>query len=217
MGLKLNPYFAKEYARMNVIRADKSTYLKAAVAAAQAFTNDPLFTTLLAGLPPDGRTIRTANFFIPYYRVCCRLGLPLQVMANNEVVGGTCLWPAGTIPLPSRLMLGVILECFLRNYGRFTGLFSFLKWSNFIEAKHPAMPHYYLDCFGVIPARQQQGAGSAILDFVTHKADLDQIGCYLESTNPRNLPLYQRFGFEILSKEDVVASTWFLWREPEAV
>ncbi|MCB0163536.1 MAG: GNAT family N-acetyltransferase, partial [Anaerolineae bacterium] len=63
---------------------------------------------------------------------------------------------------------------------------------------------------------QQQGAGSAVLNFVTHKADSDQMGCYLESTNSRNLPLYQRFGFEILSKEDVVVPTWFLWREPEA-
>ena len=125
MGLKLKPYFAKEYARMNVIHADKSTYLKTAIAAAQAFTDDPLFITLLADLPPDVRTIRTTNFFIPYYRTCCRLGLPLHVMANNQIVGGTCLWPSDTIPLPSRLMIGVILECFLRNYGRFTGLFSF--------------------------------------------------------------------------------------------
>ncbi|MCB0207738.1 MAG: GNAT family N-acetyltransferase [Anaerolineae bacterium] len=199
---------------MNIVYANKMSYIKTAQEAAQAFTHDPLFITLLTNLPPAVRTQRTVNFFIPYYRLCCRLGLPLQVMERDHIVGGTCLWPSETIPLPPRLMGGVILDCFLRNHCRFTGLFRFLKWSNFIEAKHPATPHYYLDCLGIAPAWQQKGLGSAILNFVTHKADVEQVGCYLESTNPRNLAFYQRFGFQILSQEDVVVPTWFLWRDP---
>ncbi len=197
-----------------VVPVDKTSYLEVAHVTALAFTNDPLITTLLAGLPAEVRTKRTINFFIPYYRTCCRRGLPLQVVEDEQVVGGTCLWPSENLPLPMPLMAGVVLECYLRSYFQFTGLLGFLKWSSLIEKKHPKTPHYYVDFFGVDPSRQNQGLGSAILDYVTHKADLEHIGCYLESTNSRNLSLYQRFGFQIVSKEDVVVPTWFLWRDP---
>jgi ribosomal protein S18 acetylase RimI-like enzyme len=113
-------------------------------------------------------------------------------------------------------MAGVVLETFFRNRFRLPGFFGYLKWLSFVEKKHPQRPHYYVDFFGVAPWRQNRGLGSAILDFITRKADQEHCGCYLESTNPRNLPLYQRFGFQVLGMGQVVVPTWFFWRDPKS-
>ena len=63
---------------------------------------------------------------------------------------------------------------------------------------HPKEPHWYLPLIGVDPPRQGQGHGAALLKYGLAACDRDGTAAYLESTNPRNVPLYQRHGFEIL-------------------
>lgn len=62
---------------------------------------------------------------------------------------------------------------------------------------HPAGPHWYLPFVGVVPRSQGQGIGSALLEAALSRCDADGLPVYLESTNPRNVPLYRRFGFEV--------------------
>lgn len=63
---------------------------------------------------------------------------------------------------------------------------------------HPHEPHWYLPWLGVDPARQGRGLGSLMLKHSLRRVDETGLPAYLESSNPRNTPLYQRFGFEIL-------------------
>jgi ribosomal protein S18 acetylase RimI-like enzyme len=63
---------------------------------------------------------------------------------------------------------------------------------------HPEEPHWYLPLIGVMPATQGQGHGSALLQKALRQADKDGTPAYLESSNPRNIPLYERHGFERL-------------------
>ena len=63
---------------------------------------------------------------------------------------------------------------------------------------HPAEPHWYLAMIGVDPARQGQGYGSAILKQSLRRCDEDGVMAYLESSNPKNVPLYERYGFEVM-------------------
>ncbi len=65
---------------------------------------------------------------------------------------------------------------------------------------HPKEPHWYLPLLGVDPAHQNEGVGSALLRHVTDRCDRDGVPAYLESSNPRNIPLYERHGFEILGR-----------------
>ena len=67
-------------------------------------------------------------------------------------------------------------------------------------AHHPKEPVWYLPLLGVDPARQGQGYGSALLATSLEKCDADHSDAYLESTNERNLPLYQRYGFEVIGE-----------------
>jgi ribosomal protein S18 acetylase RimI-like enzyme len=65
---------------------------------------------------------------------------------------------------------------------------------------HPHEPHWYLPMIGVDPARQGQGHGAALMKHVTREFDRDGALAYLESTNPRNISLYLRHGFEALGE-----------------
>ena len=61
---------------------------------------------------------------------------------------------------------------------------------------HPREPHWYLPLIGVDPAHQGKGYGDALMANALERCDRDRAPAYLESTNPRNISLYRRHGFE---------------------
>ena len=67
-----------------------------------------------------------------------------------------------------------------------------------METYHPSEPCWYLPLIGVDPVCQGRGYGSALLRHALEQCDRDGMPAYLESSNPRNIPLYQRHGFEIM-------------------
>ncbi|MHB8528798.1 MAG: GNAT family N-acetyltransferase [Caulobacteraceae bacterium] len=66
-----------------------------------------------------------------------------------------------------------------------------------MAAFHPKTPHWYLPLIGVDPVAQGKGLGSALLKHVLALIDRDGATAYLESSNSKNVPLYERFGFEV--------------------
>jgi GNAT superfamily N-acetyltransferase len=65
---------------------------------------------------------------------------------------------------------------------------------------HPQEPHWYLPLIGVEPAWQGRGLGAALLRAALAGCDAEGLPAYLESTNPRNRPLYERHGFEAVGE-----------------
>jgi ribosomal protein S18 acetylase RimI-like enzyme len=63
-------------------------------------------------------------------------------------------------------------------------------------AFHPNEPHWYLPMIGVDPKEQGRGCGTALLSPVLEYCDRNGLPAYLESTNPRNISLYERFRFK---------------------
>lgn len=61
---------------------------------------------------------------------------------------------------------------------------------------HPHEPHWYLNFIGCDPAYLGQGLGSALMKHALKRIDEDHAIAYLESSNPRNMSLYERHGFE---------------------
>lgn len=84
---------------------------------------------------------------------------------------------------------------------------------------HPAEPHWYLPMIGVEPAKQGHGYGSALLKFALARCDSDHRPAYLESSSPKNIPLYERHGFELLGTIQVGSSPplFPMLRKPQPV
>jgi ribosomal protein S18 acetylase RimI-like enzyme len=69
-----------------------------------------------------------------------------------------------------------------------------------MQSYHPREPHWYLPLIGVDPFLQGNGFGSALLKHALVSCDRDKEFAFLESTNSRNVPLYEQHGFEVLGK-----------------
>ena len=67
-----------------------------------------------------------------------------------------------------------------------------------MAADHPRDPHWYLPTIGIEPDLHGKGLGSALLTEGLSRCDPEHMPAYLESSNSANMPLYQRFGFEVL-------------------
>ena len=65
---------------------------------------------------------------------------------------------------------------------------------------HPTEPHWYLPIIGVDPTHQGAGIGSALMTEALRAVDRDGAIAYLESSNPENISLYQRHGFEVIGE-----------------
>jgi ribosomal protein S18 acetylase RimI-like enzyme len=69
-----------------------------------------------------------------------------------------------------------------------------------MDKYHPKESHWYLPLIGVDPSHQGKGVGSALMKHALAACDRDGIIAYLESSNPRNVSLYERHGFEVIGE-----------------
>lgn len=94
--------------------------------------------------------------------------------------------------------------------------------ANIAERFHKAAApgtHLYLQFLGVEPSRQGQGLGSALIRPMLERADAQRLRCYLETFQPRNVPLYQKHGFRVVIEEVEPHSGlrgWAFLRDPRA-
>lgn len=82
---------------------------------------------------------------------------------------------------------------------------------------HPHEPHWYLNVISTLPARQGRGLGAEALLPVLARCDADRMPAYLESSNPRNMTLYRRHGFEEVGDPIDLPdgpSLYPMWRAP---
>lgn len=69
-----------------------------------------------------------------------------------------------------------------------------------VGAGHPEAPHWYLPAMGVDPRCQGEGKGTDVLNLSLRACDQTCRLAYLESTNPANIPFYQRLGFDVIGE-----------------
>jgi ribosomal protein S18 acetylase RimI-like enzyme len=88
-----------------------------------------------------------------------------------------------------------------------------------MKRHHPSDDHWYLAMLGTEPAQQGRGVGSAVLEPVLERADLDGVGAYLESSNPVNLAFYERHSFRPTGTLDPggCPPLTTMWRDPQPV
>lgn len=106
---------------------------------------------------------------------------------------GAAVWYAPGEGPDEEALVGVIEET--TSESRRQAVYSILEqMGNF----HPEEPHWYLPLIGVDPRFQGKGVGSLLMKHALGICDRDGVAAYLESSNPRNIPFYERHGFAAL-------------------
>lgn len=87
-----------------------------------------------------------------------------------------------------------------------------------MAAAHPHDRHWYLNVIATEPERQGAGLGWRTMAPVLAICDADGLPAYLESSNPKNMTLYRRQGFEQTGEIPLPdgPSLYPMWREPRA-
>jgi ribosomal protein S18 acetylase RimI-like enzyme len=75
-----------------------------------------------------------------------------------------------------------------------------------MEQAHPQEPFWHLTVIGVEPNAQGRGLGGALMRHAVARCDAEGTLAYLESSNPRNISLYERHGFESIGEIQVGAA-----------
>jgi len=182
---------------------------------ADAFAEDPVFAWLI---PPDvpGRDNRMRTFFTSMSRSYLRRGKPCY-LAGDASAGA--LWSApGSWALPLSEVIREAVPSGLAFRGR---LLSALRTQMQIERLHAAQspPHWYLAYLGTRSDRQGQGLGTQMLREVLDGADAEGVPTYLESSNERNLSVYERNGFRVVGELRALGhgpTIWRMWRAPQS-
>ncbi len=110
--------------------------------------------------------------------------------------GAAALWLApGTDPdgdAIERIMAESVREEIAEDVEKFLGA---------MDKFHPHdEPCWYLPLIAADPAFIGQGLGAALMKHALQRCDEDGVIAYLESSNPRNISLYQRHGFEVMGE-----------------
>lgn len=182
-------------------------------ALARAFFDDPV----MKWVQPDADRRRAAlpGLFGALTRYHFLAGRGSEVAVADVGVGAAALWdPPGRqvhTPREQLAMLPAVLRAFR---GR---LAAGRAVSDLMKASHPEEPHWYLAVLGSDPFVRGCGFGYALLQSRLERCDAEYAPAYLESSNPDNVPYYERFGFEVTGEivlPDGGPSLWPMWRRP---
>src|SRR5438270_6781899 len=180
---------------------------------ADAFRDDPVLAFLIPADMSD-RDSRITAFFGSMIRSYLRRDKHVFLAGDGQ--GGALWGPPGHWRLPP----GEIVRetpASIKAFGR--NLPKALRVLSQIEGLHPKEPnHWYLAFLGTRCHSQGQGVGSAMLREVLAQADDTRTPAYLESSNERNLTLYERHGFQGVEEIKLLGvgpTMWRMWRDPQ--
>ena len=176
----------------------------------RAFDDDPVSNFMFAGR--RRRHLGLHSFFTSQLR---HQYMPHGHVYTTEDLSGAALWGP-----PGRKRHAVLELLQLLPTAPFlmsTRTIDALKLMFKVEGLHPTEPHWYLFTLGAAPERQGHGVGSALLRSMLAHIDQRAEPAYLESSKERNVPLYSRFGFEVIDEipsKSGSPTIWRMWRDP---
>lgn len=183
---------------------------------ADAFALDPIFDWFVRA---DGaRAKARLRFFRSLMGIVAPAGGKIERPADG---GAAAVWMPFSYVRPSTLTEDLrSLPMILRTtgFGRFGRALALQKD---MHEHHPTdREHAYLWFIGVAPQAQGRGVGSRLLKVATDRLDAQSMPAYLETQTERNVGLYRRHGFEIISEHKArpdAPTMWSMWRDPQNI
>ena len=198
----------------NLLRLDKSHIKPAAEVLARAFQNYPLFVYLIPG--ESERKNKLPYILESFVRYGVSYG---EVYATSSSLEGVAVWwpPQPAMSMPWRMvrsgMLSVLLKLGKSPVAR---LLPVTYHMSRIHERHAPSRYWFLHVIGVDPVFQGKGYAATLLGPILTRIDEEQLPCYLDTEDEKNVPIYQHYGFEIL-EEAIIPRTevriWAMLRE----
>jgi GNAT superfamily N-acetyltransferase len=184
---------------------------------ARAMANDPVFTYMLSD------PVERERLTPPFMTALTRYGLLVgEVDVTAGPVEASAIWlPPSLIRTEEqrdRAGLTAVVSAF--SDGARARYDAVVQDHDRVRGAAQSVPHWYLVLIGVDPARQGLGLGSLLLRAGLSRVDQDGVECQLFTEQPRNVPIYQRYGFEIAVEGDLPDEGphfWFMRRRPHPV
>jgi ribosomal protein S18 acetylase RimI-like enzyme len=173
-----------------------------------AFHTDPLLNFIY------GDTINAPGKLNWFFRVTFRLAaLYGECFSTAEKDGVLMMLPPDQTKMTIGKMLrsGLLAAPFKMGWASLSRMMAFM---DFAEKEHKAATsadHYYIMTVGVLPERQGMGVGKKLMAKALEIADIHQMQCYLETQNKTNVPIYQKFGFEVVSDTEIPTGGLHNW------
>lgn len=198
---------------IDVLPGDRAHIRELARTLAHAFHDDPVMNWMLPddaarswGLPRMFATL-TRHHFLAVGGV--------GVASASGVIGAAALWdPPGRWKHSGREELRMMPGFLLAMGGRTR---RGMQITELMRRTHPDEPHWYLAVIGSHPTVRGGGFGQALMRSGLDRSDVEHAPAYLESSNPDNVPYYERFGFRVTGEivlPDGGPSMWPMWRDP---
>jgi len=140
-----------------------------------------------------------------------------EVTTTGELDACAVWVPPGVWAEPPDLLESLRMLPMMLSWAGLGRLRRFMEMDAAEHAKRPREPHFYLAILDVRPDRQGTGLGSALLSHTLSRLDLAGMPSYLESSNPVNVPLYERHGFRAVGEIRLSGGgpvELCMWREP---
>jgi GNAT superfamily N-acetyltransferase len=91
---------------------------------------------------------------------------------------------------------------------------AFWEW---VDSRAPDEPLWFLDSVGLAPHARGRGIGGALIRLGLERARTDGVDAFLETGNPRNVPIYEHLGFRVSDAADAPDGgprVWFMRWSP---
>lgn len=160
-----------------------------------AFQNNQSINYLIPQLPGKQKRIQA---LMDYSFETCRLFGKVHISDDNR---GCAL-----ISFPERkkttlMSLLAEIKLIFKSIG-FENISKAIQREKTISKHHPNDDIYYLWFIGVLPEFQGRGIGEKLMREILADADRMKRAVYLETSTLKNLPWYEKFGFEVYNELD---------------
>jgi ribosomal protein S18 acetylase RimI-like enzyme len=128
----------------------------------------------------------------------------LNTYKTSENFEGFCIWEKPN-EHRSAITLNDVIEGFSLVFN--VGIFSLFRmvryqfWSTKQKKRLVSDPYWYLDTIVVSPDYQGQGFASKMIKPFLSEANVKGDKVYLETQNIKNVPIYEKFGFKLISTQ----------------
>ena len=197
------------------VQATRADLAGVAADLAAAFADDVMFDWFMRD--DDRRAAAQGRFF---KTVVERMAFGAARIDRPAGGGAAAIWmPYEAVIKPTSWRDELAILPTLLNATGFARFGRLLAVREDMDKHHPMdRPHAYLWFLGVAPAAQGRGIGSRLLKSATDRLDAAGEAAYLETQTERNIALYLRHGFTVISEHrprPEAPMLWSMWREAQ--